>query len=165
MDTFFLLWSVFHFCLELALETLAKVSLTHFLWVHDPLISELYPLWPLNAPPHQKLPTHLGMVPLQGERSGSTPIWVNNMRNGPASADQGYSTARQGSQDLLNMPAHLPLSHLPHPTFFAIAKPVFKTDCANCEHADKVRWCQNVSSVIKGLTSILWGPSQHLAYW
>ena len=42
LDYGYLLWSVFHFCLELALETLAKTSLTHFLWVHDPLISELY---------------------------------------------------------------------------------------------------------------------------
>ena len=59
------------------------------------------------------------------------PICATKMRNGPASAYQGCLFYRQPRQPpcarhILNMPAHLP-----HPTFFASAKPIFKMDCTN----------------------------------
>ena len=77
MDTFFGLY--FHFCLELALKTWAKASLTQSLWVHEPnhthsLVSfqwsGLSDQWALHLT-ECCLQVQKWYVPLQGEGRGS----------------------------------------------------------------------------------------------
>ena len=40
-------------------------------------------------------------------------------------------------------------------SIFVSTKPIFETNCANWQHAAKVRWHQNASSVAKGLTAYI----------
>ena len=67
------------------------------------------------------------MDPLQEQ---SMPICVKKERNGPASANQGFSTATQGTCHVHSTPRYNLPTFL-YPTFYASAKPIFKTDCAN----------------------------------
>ena len=66
------------------------------------------------------VPTSPKMVSLQGEGVVSEPVKV---KNGPASANKGFSTVSQGSH-------HVPVlkpAHVPYPTVFCYsAKPIFK---------------------------------------
>ena len=89
MDTF--LGPYFHFCLELVMETRAKASLTH------PLISELSIVRDLR--PASTLPD----CPYKGRGVVSVPICANKVRIGPANANQGCSTASQGSRHVYGM--------------------------------------------------------------
>ena len=91
MDTLF--GPYFHFCFELALETWAKAALTQSFWVHDPN--------------HTHYKSRNG-APTKGGVPET--VCANKVRNGPASADQSFSTASQGFPML--KPTHLPLSHL-----------------------------------------------------
>ena len=83
-----------------------------------PLISELSMvkvLQPARGPPGWMLPTSPEMVPYKGR--GVVPVCANKVSNGPASADQGFSTASQGGCHVheafpVLKQTHLPLSHL-----------------------------------------------------
>ena len=76
----------------------------------------------------------------------SEPVCANKVRNGPASADQGFSTASQGSCHVHGTPSFLQPAKAaamctapwaetrlpPHiQPFFASAKTIFEMDCAN----------------------------------
>ena len=64
------------------------------------LISELTivrALQPVNASPEWKQPTVSEMEPIKRQRSLIYPICVKKERNGQAGANQGFSTASQGS--------------------------------------------------------------------
>ena len=68
---------------------------------------------------------------------------------------KGCSVATKHSQlpcawHVMTMPAHLP-----HPTLFASAKPIFKTGCANCQHVAKIRRHQMASSVVEFNNTVL----------
>ena len=54
---------------------------------------------PENAPPDLKTPTVPEMMPLQRGSRGVvfTPVCINKVRSGPASANQSQSTVSQGS--------------------------------------------------------------------
>ena len=70
------------------------------------------------------------MVPYKGRGVVPEPVCANKVRNGSASADQGYSIASQGSCDVHVTPCwNTPTSS--YPAFFASTKPILKTDCAN----------------------------------
>ena len=74
-------------------------------------------------------------VPTRGE------VWFLSLfvRNGLASADQGFSTASQGSYHEHGNPCwNSPTS--PFTTFFASRKPIFKTNYANCYLGYRVEW-------------------------
>ena len=61
------------------------------------------------------LPTDPEMVLLQGEGVVPEPLCANKVRNGPASTEQGFSTASQGSYHVYG--TLLKPTHLPYPTF------------------------------------------------
>ena len=103
MDTLF--DPYFHFCF--ATGNLSQASLTHSLWVHDfncthslvslewsKLLDQLKPCLTENC-----LHADQEMVPLHHKGRGvvSVPICANKVRNGPASADQGCSTASKAT--------------------------------------------------------------------
>ena len=91
-----------------------------------PLISELTmvrALRPVNASPDWKLSTVPEMESLKRQKS---PIYSRLCQKGPASVDQGFSTASQGSCHVQSTPCWNPPTS-PYPTF----KPIFKTDSAN----------------------------------
>ena len=155
MDTFF--GPYFHFCFELALETWAKASLTQSLWVHDPNHTHSLASFQWSGLSNQRA-LHLTecclqvqkWCPYKGRGVVPEPVCANMVRNGPASADQGFSTATQGSCHVHSTPCWNPATS-PYPAFFASAKPIFNTDCTNWYHAAKVRRCHLASSVVKGL--------------
>ena len=120
MDTF--LGSYFHFRLELALKTWAKTSWRHSLRVHDldhthslvsvqlsGLSNQLTLLPTENCLQYQK------WCPYKGRGVVSMPVCANKVRNGPASADQGHSTASQGSCHVHGTPCWNPPTS-PYPT-------------------------------------------------
>ena len=102
MDTFF--GPYFHFCLELALETWAKASLTPSLRVHDPNHTHSLASFQWSGLSDQRA-LHLTecclqvqkWCPYKGRGVVPEPVCANKVRNGPASANQGFSTASQGS--------------------------------------------------------------------
>ena len=82
-------------------------------------LSMVRALRPASAPPDRMLPTSPEMVPLQGEGGVVPgPVCANKVRNGPASADQGFSTASQGSCHVHSTPCW----NQPYPAFFASTK-------------------------------------------
>ena len=168
MDTFFGLY--FHFCFELALETLAKASLTQSLWVHD--LNHTHSLesfqWS-GLSDHRAL--HLTESCLQNQkwcpykRKGVVPepVCANKVRNGPASADQGFSTASQGSYHVHGTPCwNSPTS--PFSTFFASRKPIFKTDYANCYLGYRVEWDIIYGDIYPRITTCYLKTHLHLQY-
>ena len=118
MNSFFGLY--FHFCLEIAQKTWAKASLIQSVKVHDlpdPLISKLSivrGLWPANAPADQNL-QYRKWCPYKWRGLVSTPIYARKVRNGPAGADQGHSTASQGSCHVHGTPCWKPPTLPPPP--------------------------------------------------
>ena len=102
MDTFF--GPYFHFCFELALETWAKASLTQSLWLHDPNHTHSLASFQRSRLSNQRV-LHLTeyclqvqkWCPYKGRGVYPEPVCANMVRNGPASADQGFSTASQCS--------------------------------------------------------------------
>ena len=91
------------FCLELALETWAKASLTQSLWVHDPNHSHLLASFQWSGLSDQRT-LHWTecclqvqkWCPYKGREVVPEPVCANKVRNGPPSANQGFSTASQG---------------------------------------------------------------------
>ena len=88
----------------------------------------------------------------------STPVCVKKERNGQAGADQGFSTASQGSY------VHGTLCWNPstssYPAFFASPKPIFKMATDNVA---KVAWRYvHLLSVVKGLTSQVYMHEQSM---
>ena len=63
--------------------------------------------------------------PYKGRGVVSIPICANKVRNGPASVDQGLSTASQDSCNVHGI-SQICLLTFPYPTLFASAKPIFK---------------------------------------
>ena len=161
MDTFF--GPYFHFWFELALETWAKASLTQSLRVHDPnhthslasfRWSGLFDQWAL----------HLTECCLQVQKwcpykwRGVVPelVCANKVRNGPASANQGFSTASQGSCHVHSTPCWNPPTS-PYPAFFASAKPIVTENVLRqLINAAKVRRCHMASSVLRVLSDCWW---------
>ena len=66
----------------------------------------------------------------KGRAAFYMPICVKKKRNSQASAEQGFSTASQHSRHVHCMSC-LCLPTSSYPTFFASAKPIFKTECTN----------------------------------
>ena len=111
-------------------------------------------LWPVNASPDWKVPT----VPEPLKRQSSL-NYTRLCRNAQASADQGFSTASQGSCHVHGTPCWNP-STFPYPTFFASAKPIFKMDCSNWQHATKVKgWSKQVCACVFAEGRALMYPS------
>ena len=124
MDTFF--GPYFDFCLELALETWAKASLTQSFWVHDPKHTHsLAGFWWSGLSDQRAL--HLTECCLQVQKwclykgRGVVPglVCANKVRNGPASTDQGFSTVSQGSCHAHGTPCWNPPPS-PYPAFLLI---------------------------------------------
>jgi len=80
----------------------------------------------VNASPG-KVSTVPEMEPLQKQRSFSTPIYVKKEGNGPAFANQGFSTASQDSRHVHGKSGLCP----PTSPYLASAKPILKMDCAS----------------------------------
>ena len=102
MDTFFGLY--FHLCFELALETWAKASLTHYLWFHDPKHTHSLASFQWSGLSDQRALNLTDCClqvqkwrPYKGRRGVPEPFCANKVKNGPVSADQGFSIASQGS--------------------------------------------------------------------
>ena len=120
MDTFF--GPYFHFCLEPAMETWAKASLTPSLRVHDPNHTHSLASFQWSGLSDQRAlqltesclqiqkwcPYKVrGVVP--------EPVYANKARNGQAIVDQGFSLASQGSCHVHSTPGwtHPPPPILP----------------------------------------------------
>ena len=135
MDTFF--GPYFDFCLELALETWAKASLTQSLWVRDPYHTHLLASFQWSGLSDQR-GLHLTECCLQvqkwclykGRGVVPEPVCANKVRNGPASADQGFSTASQGSCHVHGTPCWNPPTS-PYPAFFTSS---WTTDSESLNH-------------------------------
>ena len=119
-------------------------------WPH-PVLANFQLSWLLN-----KQMLHLAENCLQDlkwsyKRRGvvSAPICAVRVRNGPTSANQGCSTDSQGSCPVHAMSWLCPPTSLCS-TFFASAKPIFKTNCASLISCDQSQMMQKVSSVVKG---------------
>ena len=120
MNTFF--GQYFDFCLELAVKTWAKASLRQSLWIHDPnhthslasfQWSSERSTW-LNAAYKSK-----NGAPTRGEEWFLSLFVLNKVRNGLASADQGFSTASQGSCHVYGTPSWNPPTS-PYPAFLLV---------------------------------------------
>ena len=64
-------------------------------------------------------------APKMGGRVFPEPVCANKVRDGPASANQGFSTVNQGSCHVHGTLSWNPPTS-PYPAFFASAKPIFK---------------------------------------
>ena len=143
LEVFFRLWipflgPYFYFCLELVLKTWAKASLTLSSWVDDPNHTHSLASFQCSGL-SDKCKLHLTECCLQVQKwcpykgKGVVPelVCANKVRNGPPSANQGFSTATKGSCHQHGTLCWNPPTST-YPVFFASAKPIFKTDCANC---------------------------------
>ena len=96
-----------------------------------PLISKLSMVRAVRpAHAHWMLPTSPEMMPLQGEGNGSWAFCANKVGNSPASADQGFSKARQGSCHVHGTPCWNPPTSS-YPRLSPNTKPTSKTGCTN----------------------------------
>ena len=91
MNTFFGLY--FNFCLELALETWAKASLTQSLWVHHPNHTHSLASFQLSGLSDQQV-LHLTecclQVPYKGREVVPEPVCAYKVRNGPTSLTKAF---------------------------------------------------------------------------
>ena len=122
LEVFFRL-CILHFCLQLVLETWAKASLTHSLWIHDPNHTHsIASFQGSRLSDQQMLCLTKNFLPIwkwwphKGRGVVAPPICAKNVRNGPSGADQGWSTFQPRqlpyARLVLNIPAYQPLSHL-----------------------------------------------------
>ena len=107
----------FYFCYELAQETSAMCSSIKPLRVHDLCHTHLLASLQWSGPSDHwmLLPTEscLQCQKWSPEKALSTPVCVKKERNGPASVNQGFSTASQGSCHLHGTLCwNPPVSHL-----------------------------------------------------
>ena len=118
----YLLWSAFHFCLELALETWAKATLNNSLGVHDldDTLTTLSHQWVSNCQglSTSKRSSWQKTAPKSGEE------WYLHLFVLMCWARSFYSQPRLPPCTLC-MPTHFPLS------LFVSAKPIYRTNCAN----------------------------------
>ena len=125
IDTLYDLY--FHFCHELALETLAKCSSIKPVRVHD--LCHTHSLVSLQC---SGLSDQWMLLPT--ENCLQWQKWSSYKGGGPflcqTSGNQGFPIASQGSCHVHGTPCWNPPTS-PFPTFFASVKPSFKTDCAN----------------------------------
>ena len=109
MDTFIGLY--FHFCLEPALETWAKASLTPSLRVHDPNHTHSLASFQWSGLSDQRVLQLTESClqipkwcPYKARGVVPEPVCANKARNGPATADQGSSLASQDSCHVYGTP-------------------------------------------------------------
>ena len=133
----YLLWSAFHFCLELALETWAKATLNNSLGVHDldDTLTTLSHQWVLNC---------------QGLSTSKRSSW---QKTAPKSGEEWYLhlfVLMCWARSFYSQPRLPPWHYVCPPTSpypFLLVQNLFTE--RNAPIAAKVRWYQMVSVVVR----------------